>query len=120
MANVTWLTLGHFTLSGFVDQVILTHLFLFLLRLYSSRPDTLHIITLHVDEFPPRSILIELRFRSLQDTTHTTAVNLNILNLCTYWCVIIINSCLNIIKRINVKCENSTKLDDYQFIIKQF
>ena len=56
VANVTWLTLGHFTLSGFVDQVILTHLFLFLLRLYSSRPDTLHIITLHVDVFPPRSI----------------------------------------------------------------
>ena len=52
--------------------------------------------------------------------TVTTAVNLNILNLCTYWCVIIINSCLNIIKRMNAKCENSTELDDYQFIIKQF
>ena len=59
--------------------------------------------------------LIELRQRK-----YTTAVNLDILNLCNYWCVIIINNCLNIIKRMNAKCENSTKLDDYQFIIKQF
>lgn len=43
-----------------------------------------------------------------------------LLNLCNYWCVIIKNNCLNIIRRKNAKCENGTKLDDIQFIIKQF